>query len=229
MGACQIIILTIYRTMSGAESASTNFVVGGNVHENNQTFSPQLYNNVGAVTGYPGPDTGVAAAAGNPGPKIVMKGGNSRAPAAGPNYHAFVDSGDVREGVFANQYAPVVVENNNKQVGGKKRRKSRRNRKSKKYHKKTKSHNKKSKTRSKRRNTKKRKTMKKRGMLTNIKNLFGMKGGNPANFTPDPSVPSDRQYMTNQAFTNSYTQGGELEPKLNALANPTLTTPTNNC
>ena len=73
--------------------------------------------------------------------------------------------------------------------------------------------------------------MKKKGMLTNLKKMIGMKGGNPSNFTSDTSVESDRQFLNNQeaGFTNSYTQGGQLSPLENALANPTLTTPTNNC
>ena len=49
-----------------AGSSFTNFVTDGNVRQNPGTFEPDLYNKVGAVTGYPGPDTGVAAAAGNP-------------------------------------------------------------------------------------------------------------------------------------------------------------------
>ena len=308
--------------MSGADSESTNYVCNGNVRENSQTFNPGLYSKVGAVVGYPGPNNGVAAAAGNPGPKIVsdvtsssdvvasnvMVGGN-RSPAIGPNYQSFVNAED---GVYGKGYAPLTVENNNmpvKMSGGKKRRRSKYSKKAKKYHKKsTKRSNRKSTKRSNRKSSKKRKTMKKRGMLTNLKKMLGMaggapptdleaalvslgyprpkqldeilgelyyrnegpehlhtrkmisqvktkldelekrinqlslnqaamdthsgmKGGNPANFTPDPSVESDRQFLNNQekGFTNSYTQGGELSPSENALANPTLTTATNNC
>ena len=75
----------------------------------------------------------------------------------------------------------------------------------------------------------------KKDMLSNLRKMLGMRGGaksqviGPADFKPDASVSSDRQYMTNQEFTNSYKQGGDLPVHLNALANPTLTTPTNNC
>ena len=216
--------------MSGAESASTNFVVDGNVRDNAfNGINLETPNKIGAVVGYPGPNNGFEAAAGNHGPEIVMRGGTSRVPATGPDYHAFVDSKDLRDGVYAYNYAPVVAENNNrsvKQSGGKRRRSSKYSNKVKKYYgMKSKRHG----VKSKRHGVKKRKTMKKKGMLTNLKNMLRMKGGSPANFTPDPSVPSDRQYMNNQELTNSYTQGGKLAPHLNALANPTLTTPTNNC
>lgn len=225
--------------MSGADSESTNYVCNGNVRENSQTFNPGLYSKVGPVVGYPGPDNGVAAAAAKPGPKIVMVGGN-RSPAIGPNYQSFVNAED---GVYGKGYAPLTVENNNmpvKMSGGKRRRLLKYSKKVKKHHKKstkrsnrksTKRRNRKSTKRRNRKSSKKRKTMKKRGMLTNLKKMLGMKGGNPANFTPDPSVESDRQFLNNQekGFTNSYTQGGELSPSENALANPTLTTPTNNC
>ena len=226
--------------MSGPESVSANFVVDDNVRNNAQNFSGHLSSDKGPVTGFPGPSTGVEAAAGNPGSKLVMTGGNgnSRPPAEGPDYHAFVNSQDLQNGVYANNYAPVVVENNNrpiKQSGGKKRRKNKHSKKVKKHHKKSKRHAMKSKRHTKRHTKrhakklmKKRKTMKK-GMLTNLKKLLGMKGGNPATFTPNPSVANDRQYMNNQEFTNSYKQGGHLDVKLSALANPTLTTPTNNC
>lgn len=254
--------------MSGAESASTNFVTDGNVRDNAfNGINFETPNKVGGVVGYPGPNSGVAAAAGDAGVKIVMKGGNpdlydnvgtiseyeefvkggakrgkkggNRSPVQGPNYLAFIDSPDLQSGVYGKGYAPVVRENNNVTVGGKKRRKSKYSKKAKKHHKKThkkvhkKTHkkvHKKSHKKVHKKSGKKRKTMKKKpGMLTNLKKMLGMKGGNPANFTPDPSVPSDRQYMTNQEFTNSYSQGGKLAPLESALANPTLTTPTNNC
>ena len=247
--------------MSGAESESTNYVCNGNVRENSQTFNSGLYNKAGTVVGYPGPNSGVAAAASNPGPKIVsdvMVGGN-RSPAIGPNYQSFVNAED---GVYGKGYAPLTVENNNmpvkmsdgsvapltvennnmpvKMTGGKRRRRSKYSKKAKKHHKKSttrhkrKSSNRRNKKSTKRRNrksSKKRKTMKKKGMLTNLKKMIGMKGGNPSNFTSDTSVESDRQFLNNQeaGFTNSYTQGGQLSPLENALANPTLTTPTNNC
>jgi hypothetical protein len=255
--------------MSGAESASTNFVVDGNVRDNAfNGINFETPNKIGAVVGYPGPNNGVAAAAGNPGPKIVMKGGNpdlydsvgtisdyeefaakggakrakkggNRSPSPGPNYLTFTNSPELEAGVYRKGYAPVVRENNNFIVGGKKRRRSKYSKKVKKPHKK--SHKKfhvksrkkvhvKSHKKANKKSVKKRKTIKKkRGMLTNLKKMLGMKGGNPANFTPDTSVPNDRQYMTNQEFTNSYSQGGKLAPLESALANPTLTTPTNNC
>ena len=165
--------------MSGADSESTNYVCNGNVRENSQTFNPGLYSKVGPVVGYPGPSNAVAAAAGSPGPKIVMAGGN-RSPAIGPNYQSFVNAED---GVYGKGYAPLTVENNNmpvKMSGGKKRRKNKHSKKVKKHHKKsTKRSNRKSTKRRNRKSSKKRKTMKKRGMLTNLKKMLGMKGGAP--------------------------------------------------
>ena len=102
-----------------AGSSFTNFVTEGNVRQNAQDFNPLLYSKVGAITGYPGPNTGIAAAAGNPGPKIVpvMNGGRKTAP--GPDYHSFVDSDDLRAGVYGRNLAPVKSCNNN-MCGGKK-------------------------------------------------------------------------------------------------------------
>ena len=55
-----------------------------------------------------------------------------------------------------------------------------------------------------------------------------MRGGEPASFTSMPTA-SDRQYMANVPFSNSYSAGGDLHPSENALANPVLIKPTNNC
>lgn len=226
-----------------AESSSTNFVVGGNVRQNAESF-PQtdLFNKVGAVKGYPGPLTGIAAAAGNPGPEIVMNGG--RSPSPGPDYQSFEDGLDLRAGVYGKNGAPVKVCNNN-QCGGRKHRRGRtrkstrgrprlhkksrrgpkrhqsRGRKSKHQKRKSKSGNK---TRVGRRT---RRTARK--YLKDVRDLFRMGGGSPATVPSGSNSNGYHQYLSNQPFTNSYAQGGNLSPSENALANPTLTTPTNNC
>jgi hypothetical protein len=115
MGSGQIIILIIYIMSAG--SSFTNFVTDGNVRQNAQTFNPDLYSKVGAITGYPGPNNGIEAAAGKLGGKIVPMKGGMRKPAPGPNYYSFVDTPDVEKGVFHKNYAPIKVCNNN-QCGG---------------------------------------------------------------------------------------------------------------
>ena len=44
----------------------------------NLTFNPGLYNNIGAVAGYPGPSSNVAAAMSDPGPYLGQGGGRRR-------------------------------------------------------------------------------------------------------------------------------------------------------
>ena len=243
-----------------AGSSFTNFVTEGNVRQNAQTFEPDLYNKVGAVTGYPGPNTGVAAAAGNPGPEIVMKGG--RSPSPGPNYHSFEDSADLKAGVYGKNLAPVKVCNNN-MCGGRKSKKGRHMKKGKK-----------SKALKTRKAMKKRKTMKKRGTkkqmlksrvklaklrrrsrkyLRDVRDLFSMRGGEPATVpagahtsghrqvqkvqdggspAPVPAGSSSNgyvQYMSNVPFALSYSSGGKLAPAENALANPAPIHPMDNC
>ena len=254
-----------------AGSSFTNFVTEGNVRQNAQDFNPELYNKVGAVTGYPGPNNGVAAAAGDPGPEIVMKGG--RSPSPGPNYHSFEDSADLKAGVYGKNLAPVKVCNNN-MCGGRKMSKGKKGKtmKGKKVMKGKKGKTMKTKksmkgkknqglirvnkTRAKKMMRKARMTSRK--YLKDVRDLFRMRGGSPA---PVPAgsqtsghnqymkvqgggspaeVPSGssgagssgagyHQYMSNQPFSNSYTAGGHLAPAENALANPVLIKPTDNC
>ena len=152
--------------MSGAESASTNFVVDGNVRDNAfNGINLETPNKIGAVVGYPGPNNGVAAAAGNPGAKIVMKGGNPDlydSVGTGPDYEAFAAKGGAKRAkkggnrshpqdqvILASRIAQnsklvsivrdtLLLSANNKNfiVGGKKRRRSKYSNKVKKPHKK---------------------------------------------------------------------------------------------
>ena len=124
-----------------------------------------IYNNVGAVDGYPGPSTGIAAAAGNPGYQI--KSGGRRG------------SRKRRRG-------------SSKRRGGSSKRRGG--------------------------SSKRRRGSRKR-----------MRGGSPALVSDGNQSSGYHQYMSNQPFTNSYSAGGSLEPSENALANPVLITPTNNC
>ena len=240
-----------------AGSSFTNFVTDGNVRQNPGTFEPDLYNKVGAVTGYPGPDTGVAAAAGNPGPKIEMKGG--RGPAPGPNYQSFEDTADVRAGVFGKNLAPVKVCNNN-MCGG---RKSRKGMKKGKSHRSKRGHMKTRGRKMKKRATKKNLLKKKintlkrrrrsRRYLKDVRDLFRMGGGAPGTVpvgshtsghrqfvkvqgggspAPVPAGSSSNgyvQYMSNVPFALSYSSGGKLAPAENALANPAPIHAMDNC
>ena len=206
---------------------ATNYARYGNIQN-----EPELYNRTGAVTGFPGPDSGVEAAAGNPGPKIIMNGGTT---SRGPSYYGYTDVPGLKEGDFINTYAPVTRCNNN-QCGGKKTRRGkgksnkskRKHSKSMKHHKKSKRHQKKSKRHQKKSKRHNKKTRRSRSVLSDVRGLFRMRGGEPASFTSMPTA-SDRQYMTNVAFSNSYSAGGDLHPSENALANPVLIQPTNNC
>ena len=222
-----------------AGSSYTNFVTDGNVRQNAQDFNPKLYNNVGAVTGYPGPNNGVAAAAGNPGPEIVMKGG--RSPSPGPNYQAFVDSHELRAGVYGKNLAPVKSCNNN-MCGGKKKRGAKGKGKDKKTRgivskKHGKSMKKRRGLKGKTRGAKKSRSRsivmktrrKSRKYLKDVRNLFRMGGGSPAEVPSGSHSNGYHQYMGNQPFSNSYSAGGNLEPSENALANPVLIHPTDNC
>jgi hypothetical protein len=225
-----------------AGSSFTNFVTEGNVRQNAQDFNPHLYNKVGAITGYPGPNTGVAAAAGDPGPEIVpvMKGG--RKPAPGPDYHSFVDSDDLRAGVYGKNLAPVKSCNNN-MCGGKKMKKGKKTMAkksiSKKMGKKSTHKNIKGKKMSKKTVSKKSKSKAKNGMkrarkttrkfLKDVRDLFRMNGGAPATVPAGSQSTGYHQYMSNTPFSNSYSAGGHLAPLENALANPVLIHPTDNC
>ena len=185
-----------------AGSSFTNFVTEGNVRQNPQTFNPDLYNKEGVIEGYPGPNTGVAAAAGNPGPH-------------------------------------VKVCSNKNMCGGRKTRKGRQMKKIKK-----------SKALNKRIALKKHKTMKKRATkrdmvksrikltklrrrsrkyLRDVRDLFSMRGGEPASVPTGSSSNGSLQYMTNVPFALSYSSGGKLAPADNAIANPVPIHPTNNC
>ena len=226
MGAYQIIILSYYIVMR-AGSSFTNFVTNGNVRQNAQDFNPDLYNKVGAVKGYPGPDTGVAAAAGNPGPEIKMKGG--RSPSPGPNYHSFHDGSDWP----TRGYAPVKHCNNN-QCGGRRRRRSMRKAK------RTMRKGKRSMRKGRRSMRKSRRSMRKsRRSMRKVRRTLRrktrrhrrhhMRGGSPAPVPAGSNSSGYHQYMSNQPFSNSYSAGGHLAPSENALANPVLIHPTNNC
>ena len=204
-----------------AGSSFTNFVTDGNVRQNAQTFNPDLFNKVGAITGYPGPSNSIAAAAGDLGGKIVMKGG--RSPAPGPNYHSFEDSAELRDGTYGKNYAPVKSCNNN-QCGG---RKMKKNKSMKKKHvmKKNKSMKKKKHTMKKNKNMKKKHTMKKKtrkplSLLKDVRDLFKMRGGEPASVPPGTTSNGYHQYMSNNAQSNIYGLDGNLSPSENALANP---------
>jgi len=213
--------------MSGAESESTNFVTNGNVRQNAESFpNTDLFNNVGAIKGYPGPDTGVAAAAGNPGPKIVMKGG--RSPSPGPNYQGFKDGSDWP----TRGYAPVKTCNNN-QCGG---RRSRRGKRSMRRGTRSMRRGTRSMRRGKRSMRRGRRSMRRgnrsmrRGRRTlRRKTRRHMRGGSPATVPSGSNSSGYHQYMSNQPFSNSYSAGGHLDPSENALANPVLIHPTNNC
>jgi len=191
-----------------AGSSFTNFVTDGNVRQNAQTFNPDLFNKVGAITGYPGPSNSIAAAAGDLGGKIVMKGG--RSPAPGPNYHSFEDSAELRDGTYGKNYAPVKSCNNN-QCGG---RKMKKNKSMKKKHamKKHKS--------MKKKHTIKKKTRKPLSLLEDVRDLFKMRGGEPASVPPGTTSNGYHQYMSNNAQSNIYGLDGNLSPSENALANP---------
>lgn len=236
-----------------AGSSYTNFVTEGNVRQNAQDFDPNLFNKVGAVTGYPGPDTGVAAAAGNPGPKIVMKGG--RSPSPGPNYHSFEDSQELKDGVYGKNLAPVKVCNNN-MCGG---RKSRRGRKmSKRGRKMTKRGRKMRKRQTKRQKLRSKINLRKmrrksRKYLRDVRDLFRMGGGSPSTVPSGSHTSGHRQlmkvqgggspapvaagsssngyvqYMSNVPFSLTYSTGGDLSPSENALANPPTIHAMDNC
>ena len=168
-----------------AGSSFTNFVTAGNVRQNPRTFEPDLYNRVGAVTGYPGPDTGVAAAAGNPGPKIVMKGG----------------------------------------------RKTRRGKKGKRGLKKKKTAKKHltKKAQLKHRLNLRKMRRRSRKYLRDVRDLYSMSGGSPAEVPVGSSSNGYVQYMSNVPYTPSYSLGGKLPTSENALANPGPVHVMNNC
>ena len=201
-----------------AGSSFTNFVTNGNVRQNAQDFNPDLYNKVGAVTGYPGPDTGVAAAAGNPGPEIVMKGG--RSPSPGPNYQSFKDGNDWP----TRGYAPVKTCNNN-QCGGRRRRR-RTMRKAKRSMRKVRRSMRKARRTMRRSMRKAKRTLRRK---TRRHRRRHMRGGSPATVPSGSNSSGYHQYMSNQPFSNSYSAGGHLDPSENALANPVLIHPTDNC
>jgi hypothetical protein len=239
-------------------SSFTNFVTDGNVRQNAQDFNPELYNKVGAIKGYPGPDTGVAAAAGDPGPLLIpipAKKGGSRAPAPGPDYLSFTDSADVRAGIYGRNYAPVTKCNNN-MCGGRKTRKykvTKHKGKGKKMHRVTKHKAKKMHRATKHKATMKkhkgtlkammarksskakrmlkqlRKRAKSRKYLSDVRDLYRMNGGSPAPVPEGTQSNGYHQYMSNQPYTPSYSAGGELAPAENALANPVLIQRTDNC
>ena len=177
-----------------------------------------MYNKVGAVTGYPGPDTGVAAAAGNPGPEIVMKGG--RSPSPGPNYQSFKDGSDWP----TRGYAPVKTCNNN-QCGGRRRRR-RTMRKAKRSMRKGRRSMRKARRTMRRSMRKAKRTLRKK---TRRHRRRHMRGGSPATVPSGSNSSGYHQYMSNQPFSNSYSAGGHLSPSENALANPVLIHPTDNC
>ena len=197
-----------------AGSSFTNFVPDGNVRQNAQTFNPDLFNKVGAITGYPGPSNSIAAAAGDLGGKIVMKGG--RSPAPGPSYQSFEESAELRDGTYGKNYAPVKSCNNN-QCGGRKMKKD-----SKKKHTKKKHHKKSTKKHHKKSNKKSRKSL-----LSLLK--FKMRGGEPATVPAGTTSNGYHQYMSNQPQTNVYGLDGNLSPSDNAMANPMKIKVTNAC
>ena len=200
-----------------AGSSSTNFVTGGNVHQNAQTFNPDLFSNVGPVKGYPGPSNGILAAAGDFGGKMEMKGGRKASP--GPDYHSFEDSSELRAGTYGKNYAPVKACNNN-QCGGRKGKRS--VRKGKRSVRKGKRSVRKGK-RSVRHTAKKhlkRVRRKSLHMLKDVRDLFKMKGGSPSEVPSGSTSNGYHQYMSNQPHTNVYGMDGSLSPSENALANP---------
>ena len=214
-----------------AGSSSTNFVTGGNVHQNAQTFNPDLFSNVGPVKGYPGPSNGILAAAGDFGGKMEMKGGRKASP--GPDYHSFEDSSELRAGTYGKNYAPVKACNNN-QCGGRKGKRSVRKgkrsvrkvkrsvRKGKRSVRKGKRSVRKGK-RSVRHTAKKhlkRVRRKSLHMLKDVRDLFKMKGGSPSEVPSGSTSNGYHQYMSNQPHTNVYGMDGSLSPSENALANP---------
>jgi len=221
-----------------AGSSFTNFVTDGNVRQNAQTFNPDLFNKVGAITGYPGPSNSIAAAAGDLGGKIVMKGG--RSPAPGPSYQSFEESAELRDGTYGKNYAPVKSCNNN-QCGGRKMKKdSKKKHTKKKHHKKsTKKHHKKSTKKHHKKSTKKhhKKSTKKHHKKSNKKSRksllsllkFKMRGGEPATVPAGTTSNGYHQYMSNQPQTNVYGLDGNLSPSDNAMANPMKIKVTNAC
>ena len=222
-----------------ANSSSTNFVTNGNVRQNAQTFNPDLYNKTGAVTGFPGPSTAVAAAAGSPGPQVIMKGG--RSPSRGADYHSFEDSAALRAGVYGKSHAPVQSCNNN-QCGGKKTRRKHSKGRGRKHtkgvgrkhtkgrgRKHTKGRGRKHTKGRGRKHTKGRGRRTRRTYLRDVRDLFRMGGGDPASVPKGTTSNGYHQYMSNQPFSNSYSAGGDLSPNENALANPVLIRPTDNC
>lgn len=220
-----------------AGSSFSNFVTDGNVRQDAMTFNPKLYSNVGAIKGYPGPANSPLAAAGDFGGKIMMKAG--RRPAAGPDYHSFEDSEHLRSGEFRKGYAPVKSCNNN-QCGGRKMKRGMRKTKRGMRKMKKGSHAMKRgmrKTKQGVRKMKKGKRTMKRGMrkakrsvkksmrkplsmLEDVRDLFRMKGGEPAEVPKGSSSNGYHQYMGNQAHSNIYGLDGNLSPSENALANP---------
>ena len=57
-------------------------------------------------------------------------------------------------------------------------------------------------------------------MLEDVRDLFRMKGGEPAEVPKGSSSNGYHQYMGNQPHSNIYGLDGNLSPSENALANP---------
>ena len=214
-----------------AGSSSTNFVTDGNVRQNAQTFNPDLFNKVGAVTGYPGPSNGILAAAGDFGGKVEMKGGRKASP--GPDYHSFEDSSELRAGTYGKNYAPVKSCNNNQCGGRKGKRSVRKGKRSVRKGKRSVRKGKRSVRKGKRSVRKgkrsvghtakkhmKRVRRKSLRMLKDVRDLFKMKGGSPAEVPSGSTSNGYHQYMSNHPHTNVYGMDGSLSPSENALANP---------
>ena len=211
-----------------AGSSFTNFVTDGNVRQNAQDFNPNLYNNVGGVTGYPGPNNGVAAAAGNPGPEIVnnMKGGRPLIP--GPNYQSFRNGDDWP----TRGHAPFEICNGVTNKCGGKRRRGRKMSRGRKTRKTSRAVRKMIRTKSRRLRRASRKASRKvRKMIRKAsrKARKMMRGGSPAPVPPGSESSGYNQYLSNQSFSNSYEAPLNIKPEENALANPVIIKPTNNC
>ena len=77
----------------------------------------------------------------------------------------------------------------------------------------------------KKHSTKKKHTMKKKSrkplsLLKDVRDLFKMRGGEPATVPPGTTSNGYHQYMSNQPQSNVYGLDGNLSPSDNAMANP---------
>jgi hypothetical protein len=171
-----------------ANSGSTNFVTGEHVRDNAQDLNLNLYSKEGAVTGYTGPNTGVAAAAGDFG---GMTGGKKKK--------------------SKKKSSKKKKSSTKKKKSSTKKAKKKKSSTKKKKSSTKKAKKKKSSTKKKKSSTKKKKST--TTLLEDAKNLFNMRGGSGSG---NPS--SYHQYLSNTPISGGYSTGGILAPLDSALA-----------